>query len=245
MAGSAFAQAQVQAQAAAQIKLKGDPAVKVGNVVSCDGRILQFQMQAGTIGFPLANVETITMAPPPEYTAMDQALVQRDNAKALQFAQAVATRFRGLPTDWAKTAYATAVNLLISKDLAKAKAMNAEMNQLYPGAGGLTAKVSQALISIEEKDMLTAKDTLVAVTDEALKAKNVPRENALAYSQAFYALGRVQEADGKFQEALENYLRTTTIFRSDPSSRAAAQEHLDALRVKFKGKKTSEQLTAP
>jgi hypothetical protein len=248
MAGSAFAQAQTPAPAPAaqhQIKLKNEPSTRVGTILSADGRMVQFQLAAGAVGIPLTNIEQISMPPPPEYDLMQQAISQRNTDKALEMAQAVSTKYKGLPTPWAKVAFGTAVNLLIAKDIAKAKTMNTEMNRLYPGAGGLQAKVSQALISIEEKDLLSAKDTLLPITEEALKAKNIPYDSALSYSQAFYALGRVQEADGKLQDALENYLRTVTIFYNDPSSRAAAQERADALRARNTGKKTSEQLTVP
>jgi hypothetical protein len=102
-----------------------------------------------------------------------------------------------------------------------------------------------ARIAVAKKDLLSAKDSLAAVTEEALKMKTVPRENAFAYSQAFYVMGMINEADGKPQEALENYLRTVTVFYNDPSSRAAAQERADALRSRNKGRKTTEQLTVP
>jgi tetratricopeptide (TPR) repeat protein len=244
MAGSAFAQATA---AAHQVKLKNDPAAKVGTIVSSDGRTVQFQTQigsaTGTINIPLGNIESITMPPPPEYGLAQQALAQRDTDKALQLAQGLIARFKGLPTDWAKSSMLTALNLLVTKDLPKAEALLAEIGQMYPG--GAQAKVPAALIAIAKGDTLSAKDTLVPITEEALKAKNIPRESAFSYSQAFYALGRVQEADGKLQDALESYLRTVTIFFHDPSSRAAAQERADALRAKNKGKKTSEQLTAP
>jgi hypothetical protein len=241
MAAPAFA----QQPGAHQLKLKTDPAAKVGTILSSDGRLIQFQTPAGSIAFPLANIETVSMSPPPEYDVMQKSVSQRDTEKAGQAALGLTAKYKGLPVGWMKTVYVTAISYLIGKDLPKAKAMNAEMNQLYPGGGGLQAKVNGALISIEEKDMLAATDALVGVTQEALKAKSVPSENALAYSQAFYALGRVQEADGKLQDALENYLRTVTIFFNDPSSKAAAQERADALRARNRGKKASEQLTVP
>ena len=240
MATSAFAQAPAH-----QLKLKNDPALKSGLVISSDGRTVQFQTQAGTIGFPLANVESISMPAPPEYAQAQQALAQRDTDKALQLSLAIVTKYKGLPTDWAKGSLSTAAYLSVGKDTPKAKAMYSELEQLYPGGGGLQAKIGKALIAIEDKDFLTAKDILAPVTEEALKAKTVPRDNAFAYSQAFYASGRVAENEGKLQDALENYLRTVTVFFNDPSSRAAAQERADALRARNKDKKTSEQLTAP
>jgi tetratricopeptide (TPR) repeat protein len=120
-----------------------------------------------------------------------------------------------------------------------------DFEKLYPGAGGLQAKVGRAQIASAKKDYASAKSTLAPIIEEALKQKNVPRENAFAYSQAFYVMGLVNENEGKFQDALENYLRTVTIFFHDPSARASAQDRADALRAKNKDKKTSEKLAVP
>jgi tetratricopeptide (TPR) repeat protein len=155
-------------------------------------------------------------------------------------------KYKGLPVDWAKvSALMVADSLINSGETDKAEAMYREFEQLYPGGGGLQAKVGRARIAVAKKDLLSAKDTLASVTEEALKLKTVPRENAFAYSQAFYVMGLVNEADGKPQEALENYLRTVTIFYNDPNSRAAAQERADELRARNKGRKASDQLTVP
>jgi hypothetical protein len=226
--------------------LKGSPTPLSGTVLSSDGRVVQFQTQAGSIGYPLANVQSLTMPPPQEWTAAQQALAAGDKAKAAQLATAISAKFKGLPTDWARAALLMAAGAAIdSGDHGKAEAIAKEFEALYPGTGGLLAKVLQARIAVAKKDYLSAKDALIPVVEEALKAKSAPRENAFAYSQAFLAMGQVAEADGKLQDALENYLRTVTIFFHDTSARAAAQERADALRAKNKDKKTSEQLTAP
>ena len=235
-----------QTPAAHSLKLRGSPSPLAGTILGSDGRLVQFQTQAGSISYPLANVESVTMPPPPEYGQAQQALAAKDNKKALQLARAVFEKFKGLPVDWAKVAPLMVADLLItSGETDKAEALYKEFEQLYPGGGGLQAKVGRARIAVAKKDLLTAKDLLASVTEEALKLKTVPRESAFAYSQAFYVMGLVDEADGKQQEALENYLRTVTIFYNDPSARAAAQERADALRAGNKGRKTSEQLTVP
>jgi tetratricopeptide (TPR) repeat protein len=215
-------------------------------VLSSDGRTVQFQTQAGTVGYPLVNVESVVMPVPVELGQAQQALQSGDTKKALQLNRAVAEKYKGLPTDWAKLAASTAANLLISTgELEKADAAFREMERIYPGAGGLQSRVGQARIAVAKKDYATAKGSLESVIDEALKQKNVPRENAFAYSQAFYAMGLVQESEGKLQEALESYLRTVTIFFHDPSARSAAQQRANELREKNKGKKTSEHLAVP
>jgi tetratricopeptide (TPR) repeat protein len=234
------------AHAQHSLKMKTNPQVMTGTILSSDGRLVQFQTPAGSVGYPLANVESVTMPTPPELVAAQQAFQAKDFEKALQTAKGVAEKFKGLPTDWARLAASMVASIygtLGQTD--KAEAAWNDFEKAYPGAGGLQAKVGRAQIAAAKKDFLSAKDSLAPIVEEALKQKNVPRENAFAYSQAFYVMGLVNENEGKLSDALENYLRTVTIFFHDPSARAAAQDRADALRAKHKDKKTSEQLTVP
>jgi tetratricopeptide (TPR) repeat protein len=236
----------VNAHAQHTLKLKGSPQALTGNILGSDGKVVQFQTQAGSIGYPIANIESITMPPPAELGTAQQAFQAKDFEKALQVSKAVSEKYRGLPTEWARLASSMVASLygnLGQTD--KAEAAWNDFEKAYPGAGGLQAKVGRAQIAAAKKDFLSAKDALAPIVEEALKQKNVPRENAFAYSQAFYVMGLVNENEGKLSDALENYLRTVTIFFHDPSARAAAQDRADALRAKNKIKKTSEQLTVP
>ncbi len=235
-----------QTPVAHQVKLRNNPTPLVGTVLGADGRNVQFQTPAGSVGYPLQNVESVTMPAPPELGQALTVMQSGDAAKALPLAQAVSQRFRGLPVDWAKLAASTTANLLITAgELDKAEAAFKEIEQLYPGAGGLQSKVGLARIAVAKKEFGGAKAVLEPITEEALKAKNVPRENAFAYSQAFYAMGLIHESEGKMQDALENYLRTVTIFFHDPSARAGAQQHADELRAKNKDKPASHQIAVP
>jgi hypothetical protein len=234
------------ASAQHQLRLKGNPTPLVGTVLGSDGRNVQFQTTAGKVGYPLPNVESVTMPAPAEMTQVQQAMQAGDHEKALQLSQSISDKFKGLPAEWAKLATSTTANLLISTgNFEKAEATFKEIEQLYPGAGGIQSKVGLARIAVAKKEYATAKENLTPIAEAALKERNAPRENALAYSQAFYALGMVEEAEGQHQEALENYLRTVTIFFHDPTARAGAQERADALRAQNKTKPSSEQLVAP
>lgn len=234
------------AHAQHSLKMRNNPQVMTGTILGSDGKVVQFQTQAGTIGYPLANVESVTMPPPAELAAAQQAFQAKDFEKALQSAKAVADKFRALPTEWARLAASMVASIYGNLgQTEKAEAAWNDFEKAYPGAGGLQARVGRAQIAAAKKDFLSAKDTLTPIVEEALKQKNVPRENAFAYSQAFYVMGQVNENEGKLSDALENYLRTVTIFFHDPSARAAAQDRADALRAKNKDKKTSEQLTVP
>jgi len=235
-----------QAPAAHQLKLKNNPTPLAGTVIGADGRTVQFQTAAGKVGYPLPNVESVTMPAPPELQQALTAMQAGDTAKALPLAEGVAQKYRGLPTDWAKLAASATANLLVSAgELDKADAAFKEIEQLYPGAGGLQSKVGLARIAVAKKDFAAAKEALGSITEAALKDKNVARENAFAYSQAFYTLGLAEESEGKLQEALENYLRTVTIFFHDPAARTAAQKHADDLRAQNKDKPVSQQIAVP
>jgi len=234
------------ARAQHSLKMQGNPQVMTGTILSSDGRLIQFQTPAGTVGYPIAKVESVTMPAPAELTVAQQAFQAKDFEKALQTAKGVADKYKGLPAEWARLASSMVASIygnLGQTD--KAEAAWNDFERSYPGAGGLQAKVGRAQIAAAKKDFLSAKDSLAPIVEEALKQKNVPRENAFAYSQAFYVMGLVNEHEGKLSDALENYLRTVTIFFHDPSARAAAQDRADALRAKNKAKQTSEQLTVP
>ena len=228
------------------LKIKNNPQALTGTILGADGKVVQFQTPAGSVGYPIANVESITMPAPAELGAAQQAFQAKDYEKALQAAKGVAEKFKGLPTEWARLASSMVASLYGNMGQTdKAEAAWNDFEKAYPGAGGLQAKVGRAQIAAAKKDFLTAKDSLAPIVEEALKQKNVPRENAFAYSQAFYVMGLVNENEGKLQDALENYLRTITIFYHDPSARAAAQDRAEALRAKNKDKKTTEKLTVP
>jgi tetratricopeptide (TPR) repeat protein len=229
-----------------QLRLKNDPQPKTGTILGADGRMVQFQTQAGTLSYPLGNLEGVTMPPPPEVGQAQQALQAGDAEKALQLWRSVNDKFKGLPTEWAKLASASVANLLVTAgEFDRAEAAFRELEQIYPGAGGLVAKVGKARIAIGKKDFLSAKDALLPIVDDALKVKNVPRENAFAYSQAFLAMGMINESEGDLPGALENYLRTVTIFFHDPSARTAALERAEAIRANNQAKKTSEHIIVP
>lgn len=210
-----------------------------GKVLGVQGTNVQFQTQAGTIGWPLANTKEVQVAAPPEFAAAQGAFAAKDVNKALQIVAALVAKYKGLPVDWAQQATAMLGDLYIAnKDFDKAEAAYKEFQRIYPGAGGVQAEVGTARIAVSKKDYATAKSKLEPIIDAALKDKAVSRANAYAYSQAFLAMGEIKEGEGNLQGALEDYLRTVTIFYYDPTAVAAAQEKADALRA-------SQKITAP
>lgn len=200
-------------------------------ILGVSGSNLQVQIGAGTIGYPLASIKEVQMAQPPEFARAQQAFAAKDYAAALRLVQPIVDKFKGLPTDWARSAVGMVGDLhLALGDVAKAEAAYKDYQRVYPGAGSLHTEVGMARIAVSKKEFAGAKQKLQPLAEAALKEKTVPRANAVAYSQTFYALGQIKEAEGDHQGALEDYLRTVTLFYHDPAAVSAAQERADAIR---------------
>ena len=96
----------------------------------------------------------------------------------------------------------------------------------------MQADVGMARIAVARKSYDEAKAKLVPIAEAALKEKTPNPAFAPAYSQTFFLLGQIAEAQQQPEVALENYLRTVTLFHEDRSAAAAAQEKANALRKK-------------
>ena len=142
-----------------------------------------------------------------------------------------------MPTDWAQ--YATGILgdiYVASGDFAKAEAAYNDFKKLYQSAAGgsIGSEVGLARIAIAKKDLAAAKAKIDPIIAAALAEKTVPPEKKLAYSQAFLVSGQLKEEEGNLQGALEDYLRTVTLFYHDRTAVTAAQQKADALRSRDK-----------
>jgi predicted Zn-dependent protease len=202
--------------------------------VSASGQTLEFSVGPGQLGLPLASVKEVRMAPPAEFTQALAAYQAKDFAKALALIKGVVTKFRGMPSNplWAQQATGMLGDLYIAlNDLPKAEAAYTDFKKFYPNGGSLQSEVGLSRLAVAKQDYETAKQKLAPIIDAALKEKVVQSANALAYSQAFLVSGQVKEAAGNLSGALEDYLRTVTLFYGDRLAVATAQERADALRA--------------
>jgi len=217
------------AQIDADIVVKGE-GMRV-KVVGVSGTALVVRTENGDRPIPLADVTRVTMAAPAELAQGQQAFQAKDYAKALGFVKGVADRFRGLPTPWAQQAAAMLVEVhLALGDTGRAEVEYGNFTKAYPTGGSTAGEVIGARIAIAKKNLPLAKQKLTPITEAALKDKTLGGANALAYSQAFLASGQLKEAESNFGGALEDYLRSVTIFYHDRAAAAQAQERADALR---------------
>ena len=92
----------------------------------------------------------------------------------------------------------------------------------------------------DRTELQKAEQQLQGIAQTALKNPAlVTRAEGAAYGQAFYLLGQIHEQEHADQEALEDYLRTVTLFYQDSATSTRAQQSADALRAAHQG------LTAP
>jgi tetratricopeptide (TPR) repeat protein len=196
---------------------------------------LEFKVGQGTLALAMSNVKEVRMAPPPEYGLAFQAYQAKDFKKALDLIKPIADHFRGMPAPWAQQAVSMLGDLYIAlNDLPKAEAAYLDFKKLYPNGGALQSDVGFSRLAVAKKDYDTAKQKVAPITEQALKEKAPSFSNAMAYSQAFYVSGEVKEAEGNFAGALEDYLRTVTIFYQDRAAVSAAQDRADTLRKEHK-----------
>ncbi len=204
-----------------------------GKVIGVNGNTLQVQRPEGVINVQLNGIREVQMPVPPEFAKAQAAFAAKDYTAALGLTRTLSDKYRGIPLDWAQQATGMLGDLYIAtKDLAKAEAAYKEFQRLYPNAGSLQSEVGMARIALSKKDFALAKKKLEPIGEAALKEKNVSRTNGAAYANAFLALGELKEKDGDLSGALEDYLRTVTLFYHDPGAVSAAQERADALRVR-------------
>lgn len=171
------------------------------------------------------------MTPPAEFANAQKAFEAKNYDATLTLLK-VLDKYKGLPAEWAQQAAALWGDVYIEKnDLAKAEAAYKEFQRIYPGGqGGVQSELGLARLAVAKKDMATAKAKLEPLVAKATEDKSVNRAAGLAYSQAFYLMGQIKEQEGDLAGALENYLKTVTIFYYDRSAVALAQEKADALR---------------
>lgn len=199
-------------------------------ILGVNGPMLQVQVPAGTVGIPLASIKEVQMVVPPEFAAANRHFAAKEYSKALAIIKALTDKFKGVPVDWAQQATGMLGDLYITNnDLPKAEAAYKDFQRLYPGIGSTQAEVGMARVAISKNELAAAKQKLQPIADAALKEKFVPRANAFAYSQTFLALGQIKEKEGDLPGALEDYLRTITLFYHDPSAVSLAQERVDDL----------------
>ncbi len=187
------------------------------------------------MGIPLAAIRSVVKAAPPEVAEARAAFLAQDYQKALAAARKVADQFKGLPVDWAQEMTGMIGDIYLSLNkLPEAEAAYKDFQKYYGSQGGVRTEVGLARIAYSRNDVAGAKSRVEAICNKALEEKSPAPEVAQAYSQAFYLLGQILEGEKNYPAALENYLRTVTLYYHDPVSLAGAQARAATLRQEHK-----------
>jgi len=210
---------------------KTDNQVQDAKIVGVVGSSVMIEVPGGKMGVPLAAIRSVEKAAPPEVAEARAAFAAKDYPKALSIAKKIADQFKGLPVDWAQEMTGMVGDIYLSLNkLPEAEAAYKDFQKFYSAQGGPRTEVGLARIAYSKNDVAGAKSRIGAICSKALEDKSPAPEVAQAYSQAFYLMGQILEGEKNYPEALENYLRTVTLYYHDPVSLAGAQARAAALR---------------
>lgn len=201
-----------------------------GKIVGVSGGNVRLQIGASTAGIPLAEVTEIRMATPPEFDAAAAKLTSGDAKGALAGLQKLNDTFAGLPAPWAERAAAMLGDAkLATGDTAGAKQAYEQFSKTYPQATSL-ANLGMARLAVDAGQYDEAAKLLEPVLAKSAETAFPSPADGPPLAQGHYLMGRVREAAGDKQAALEHYLTASTIFPFDANAATTAQARADALR---------------
>jgi tetratricopeptide (TPR) repeat protein len=206
-----------------------------GKITGVSGGSVRLQIDSGSTGIPLADIREIRMDAPPEFDAAASRLASGDAPGAVSALQKVNDTFAGLPAPWAERAAALLGDAkLAAGDKAGAAAAYDQLTATYPQATAL-ANLGRARLAVDEGQFDAAAPLLEPLLANSAKAAFPAPADGPTLSQAHYLMGRVKEAGGDHQSALENYLKASAVFPFDKNAATSAQQRADALRAEQAG----------
>jgi predicted negative regulator of RcsB-dependent stress response len=206
-----------------------------GKVVGVSGGNVRLQIDGGATGIPLRDIREIRMAAPPEFDAAATQLATGNASGALAALQKINETFAGLPAPWAERAAAMLGDAkLATGDTAGARAAYESFRTTYPQAPAL-ANLGMARLAVDAGNYDEAAPLLEPILAQSATTAFPPPAEAGALTQAHYLSGRINEAAGDHQAALEHYLKASAVFPFDRASAASAQTRADELRATHAG----------
>lgn len=217
-----------QARAQEALVLK-DNTRREGQILGiADGKV---KIKIGPVETSIALDQVVSVVKPAP-KAFDDILAAwqtGDANKTITLLQPFVQTYRGLPTPWAERASALLGEVYLSlNQLPAAETAFADFQKAYPSSTSFTA-IGLARLAVAKKDFAGAKTRLQPILVEASKVTIPPAGKSATYGQAYYLMGMVNESEGKYAEALQDYLSTVTLFYEDNAVVSKAQERADAL----------------
>ncbi len=206
-----------------------------GKIVGVRGSNVLLQIGTSTAGIPLAEVTEIRMTTPPEFESAAARLAAGDARGSLAGLQKLNETFAGLPAPWAERAAAMLGDAkLAAGDTQGAKQAYEQFSKTYPQATSL-ANLGKARLAVDAGQYDEAAKLLETVLAKSPATAFPSPANGPALSQGHYLMGRVREAAGEKQSALEHYLKAYAIFPFDTNAAKTSQARADALRSENNG----------
>jgi TolA-binding protein len=206
-----------------------DGRTREGEVTGVRAGAVRIKIGPAETSIPLANVQSVSMSEPADYTAAIEAWQKGDAASALGKLEKLAATFEGLPAPWAERACSLLPEVYLAEGrTADAEQAFAKFQQLYPSSGS-SSDLLLARMAISKNDFSTARAKLEPLVAAARQTLLPSGNEAASMSQALYLMGQVHESAGNKSEALENYLLVTTLFKNDPASVAQAAKRAQTL----------------
>jgi len=206
-----------------------------GKITGVSGGNIRLQMGNATTGIPLADIREIRMDAPPEFDAAVAKLTSGDAAGAAGALQKITDTYAGVPTPWAERALALLGDAkLAAGDKEGAAAVYDKLAQAYPQAKAL-ANLGRARLAVDGGKFNEAEPLLQPLLQASAKTGLPAASDGPAYTQAHYLAGRIKEAAGDDQAALEHYLTASAVFPFDQASASSARQRADALRAENAG----------
>ena len=226
-----------------RLVFKDSPAhVQDGRITGMNGNTVQINVTTtsgtGQMAYDLGLIARIDAPPPAAFQAGSAAYAAGQWDRALAALKPLVDTFHGLPTEWERQAIGMLGGIYVEKnDIARAEAAYGDYRRFYPGGAGgsLRLNVGQARVAFAMNNPAQARQQIDPIRQAALKSPaEVSQLDGAVYGQAFNLSGQLYEREGNYQAALEDYLRTVTLFYQDGGVAARAQASADALRAAHK-----------
>lgn len=182
---------------------------------------------------PKETIRAIQMQPPPGLAEARKALNESQFPQVLAAIEKDAQAFAGLQVDWVIEALGLVADahLALGKK-SEAGAIYRKMETDYANSAyAVKAKVGLAKISVSVNRIPEAEAALKPILESAQKLLAPPEAEQRVFADAAFVMGQLEEARGQKQEALENYMRVTTLYPLNPSLVAQAEARIKALRA--------------
>lgn len=181
---------------------------------------------------PKETIRTIQMQAPTGLAEARKALAESQYPQVLAAIEKDAQQFAGLQVDWVIEALGLVADAyLATGKKSEAGAIYRKMETDYANSPyAVKAKVGLAKISVSVNRLPEAEAALKPILESSQKMLAPPEAEQRVFADACFVMGQLEEARGQKQEALENYMRVTTLYPLNPSLVSQAEARIKALR---------------